>query len=72
MRYPIGCWYMELDGENTYVETAPLTGGQLIVDYNETTGEYQLNCQFTDDRGNAITGVIVTKLDNLTENYTEL
>ena len=72
MRYPIGCWYMELDGENTYVETAPLTGGRLIVDYNETTGEYQLNCQFTDDRGNAITGVIVTKLDNLTENYTEL
>lgn len=63
---------MELDGTNTYVETAPLTGGELIVEYDEATGEYRLTCNFTDDRGNAITGTVVTKLDNMLENYTEI
>lgn len=72
MRYPVGSWYMELDGTNTYVETAPLTGGELIVEYDEATGEYRLTCNFTDDRGNAITGTVVTKLDNMLENYTEI
>lgn len=72
MRYPVGSWYMELDGDNTYAEKAPLTGGEMTVEYEEATGEYRLIFNFTDDRGNAITGTIVTKLDNLVENYTEL
>lgn len=72
MRYPAGSWYLELDGSNTYAEKAPLAGGELIVEYNEATGEYRLTCAFTDDRGNAITGTVVTKLDNMLENYTEL
>lgn len=72
MRYPVGSWYMELDGDNTYAETAPLTGGEMTVEYDEATGEYRLIFNFTDDRDNAITGTVVTKLDNLVENYTDL